>query len=131
MKKFVTGFILCLAAVQTTYAATSALTNSLLEQQAITTAIGTNPRFQDVIPPDQFIIDIERITKEVNNLGRVKYEILTVRVGRDHDESSSSSSSSSRSDNHRTFTYIATLKVKPHPHIGPRSVKVLSIKEVK
>lgn len=145
MKKLAIALIACLAFVQTTYAATSALAESLLEQQAITTAIGTNPEFQNIIPAHQFIIDIRRVTKRINILGDVFYKIVTRSVRSDHDvkeavddkadcgNCNSFDDSCSSSHHHRrrhTVTYIAKLNVAPNPGIGPNIVTVLSIKKV-
>lgn len=123
MKKFVFALIACIVMVQSTYAATSALTESLLEYEAITNAIGTDPNFQNVIPSTEFIVDIKRITKEINILGTVKYEIVT----RDTAETAKSCH-----DKHirRVIRYIATLSVAQNPGVGPNIVTVVSIVRV-
>ena len=137
MKKlFIT--LACLACVQSTYAATSALTESLLEYEAITNALGTNPSFADVIPPTEFIIDIQRITRKVNIVGTVKYKILTRVLGENEVANGDQDLFDSSSDQHhrkhhrhnRTHTYIATLDVEPNPGIGPNIVTVISITQV-
>ena len=121
MKKFIVSLIACITMVQSTYAATSALTESLLEYEAITSAIGTDPTFQNIIPVTEFIIDIKRITKKINVLGKVKYEIVT----------RASSDGSSKHDKHlRSIKYIATLNVAQNPGIGPNIVTVVSVEQV-
>lgn len=116
MKKFLIFLIACVALTQSIHSATSALTESLLEYEAITLAIGSDPNFQNVIPVNQFIVDIKRITKEIAVLGQVKYRIVTRTVTDD----------SSRK-NRRTSRYIAKLNVSPNPGIGPNIVTVVSI----
>jgi len=132
MKKFAFSLIAGLALIQASFAATSALTESLLEYEAITTAIGTNPSFQNVIPPTEFIVDIKRITRQIDNLGQVQYEIVTKTVtantvgpeGIDASHSHDKSHHHNRSTIHR---YIATLEVTANPGIGPNIVTVVSI----
>jgi hypothetical protein len=128
MKKFAIVLVLCLAIIQPMYAATSALVESLLEYEAITSAIGSNPCFQNVIPQIQFIVDIQRITKQVNVLGEVKYKILT-RVPNIEPVEAAHKKSHCKKDkkNPRLITYIATLNVAPNPGIGPNIVTVESI----
>lgn len=117
MKKLVISLIACLAIVQG-YAATTALTESLLEYQAITTAIGTDPTFQGIIPPIEFIVDIKRLTKQINSFGEVRYGILTRTVG---------DGTSCECHKHPITKYIATLNVAPNPGIGPFVITVISI----
>lgn len=113
MKKLIFSFIACLAFVQPTYAATSGLTESLLEYEAITNAIGA-PDF-DVIPVGEFIIDIKRYKpKQVDTLGTVKYLIETRVI-----------------DSKQNKLYIAILNVAPNPGIGPNIVTVEKIKPIK
>lgn len=119
MKKFVVALLTCFALVQSTYAATSALTESLLEFEAITSAIGTDPAFENVIPATEFIVEIERLTKKINVLGTVKYEILT------------RSETTSHKKKCRINKYIATLTVTQNPGIGPNIVTVDSIVKVR
>jgi len=132
MKKLALSLITCLSMVSFGYAATSALTESLLEYEAITSAIGTNPEFQDVIPVTEFIIDIKRITRKVNILGQVKYEIVTRvltptgTVGSVDPEAIEAHSHSHK--NHiQSNSYIAILNVTANPGIGPNIVTVVSI----
>lgn len=140
MKKFALSLVACLALVQSAYAATSPLAESLLEYEAITSAIGTDPNFDSIINPSEFIVDIQRITKQVNVLGNVEYKILTrlppPPTALSHCESSSSSSSSHKHKHHHhhhhhhnleTRTYIVTLSVEPNPEIGPNIITVISI----
>jgi hypothetical protein len=112
MKKFVVFLIACVVMVQAAYGATSALTESLLEYEAITSAIGTDPNFQNIIPPNEFIIDIKRLTKHLDVLGDVEYKILTRSLSEHH---------------HHSIKYIATLNVSPNPGIGPNIITVVSI----
>lgn len=121
MKKIVIFLIACFALTGSTYGATSPLTESLLEYEAITSAIGTNPEFENVISSNEFIIDIQRLTRELNVLGVVKYGIVT-RIP------SGGSDSPECHENHNTFKYIAKLFVAPNPGIGPNIVTVLSIR---
>ncbi len=129
MKKFVITLIACFAAVQSMHAATSPLTESLLEYEAITNAIGGDPSFQDIIPVTEFIVDIRRITRQINTLGEVRYEILTRTI---NDESGSHchdsiESHAMKSKHARSIKYIATLNIAPNPGIGPNIVTVESI----
>ncbi len=124
MKKLAFSLIACLAFTQSTYAATSALTESLLEYEAITSTIGTNPNFQDIISPNEFIIDIKRITRRIDITGLVKYAIVTRVIDGAGDQSSSERR---KHRHHHNNTYVATLDVSPNPGIGPNIVTVLSI----
>lgn len=121
MKKFIASFIACLALVQSSYAATSALTESLLEYEVITTTIGTDPIFQNIIPPTEFIIDIKRLTRQVNNLGEVKYGILTRVLSSD-----STTGCDCHKRHHFSNRYIATLNVAPNG-IGPNKITLVSL----
>lgn len=114
MKKFVLSLIACFAIVQSTYAATPPLTESLLEYEAIISAIG-DPSF-DTIPTTEFIIDIKRISKRIDNLGEVKYKIVTVSLNEGSD--------------FPRIKYIATLHVFQNPGVGPNIVTVDSIVRV-
>lgn len=118
MKKYIVSLIACVAMAHSAYAATSGLTESLLEYEAITSAIGTDPTFQSVIPPTEFIVDIKRITKQLDTIGTVKYKILT---------RSLSASRGSKSHESNPIKYIATLNVAPNPGIGPNIITVVSI----
>jgi hypothetical protein len=111
MKKFIASLITCGALIQSAYAATPPLTQSLFEYEAIISAIGSNPEFSGIIPPIEFIVDIQRKTEEVNNLGKVKYRISTRVPG----------------DTCEDRKYIATLLVEPNPGVGPKIVNVLKI----
>lgn len=125
MKKFVIFFIVCIAMVQSTYAATPALTESLLEYDAIISAIGA-PNFK-VIPVNQFIIRIKRITKKINVLGKVKYLIMTS----DIDDKSCKNTPVTRDKKFPCpIKYIATLNVAQNPGVGPNIVTVLKIVKV-
>lgn len=125
MKKFATALLACFAMVQSTYAATSALTESLLEYEAIISAIGSNPSFENVIPVTEFIVDIERITRQINILGEVKYEILTRLVG--DDPGSRCEAKGGHKGRSRPIRYVATLNVAANPGVGPNIVTVVSI----
>lgn len=127
MKKLAFSLIASLAFVQSTYAATSALNESLLEYEAITSTIGTNPDFQDIIGQNEFIIDIKRITRRVDVTGIVKYAIVTRVITGNTLEEHESSSERHKHRHHHDNTYIATLEVLPNPGIGPNIVTVLSI----
>ena len=111
MKKFIASLITCAALIQSAYAATPPLTQSLFEYEAIISAVGSNPEFSGIISPVEFIVDIQRKTAEVNNLGTVKYRIFTRIPG----------------DACGDRQYIATLLVEPNPGIGPKIVTVLKI----
>jgi hypothetical protein len=132
MKKLAFTLVACLAFVQS-HAATSALTESLLEYQAITNFIG-EPTF-DTIPATEFIIDISRITHEVAILGTVEYEIVTrilsdngsvPNLAIDMHESIHTHHHKHCHENN-THAYIAVLNVSPNPGIGPNNVTVISI----
>ncbi len=125
MKKFAALLIACIAIFQSGYAATSALTESLLEYEAITNAIGTDPTFEGVIPATEFITDIKRITKEVDITGEVKYKIITEDVA----TTPTTGHCGCHKKNHH-HTYIAVLSVTPNPGIGPNIVTVVSITKV-
>lgn len=119
MKKFITSLIACMAIAQGSYAATTALVESLLEYEAITSAIGgVDPIFQNIIPPTEFIVDIKRLTRQINVLGEVRYGILTRTVG---------DGSVCECHKHPIVKYIATLNVAPNTGLGPNIVTVLSI----
>lgn len=117
MKNLAIIFVAFLACSQTN-AATSALTNSLLEYEAITNFIGA-PNF-NTIGPNEFIVDIKRLTRRVDILGTVEYEICTQEVR----------ANAKDNNNDGAFhNYLATLLVEPNPAIGPRQVTVISIVE--
>lgn len=119
MKKLAFSILACFAFVQSSFAATSALTDSLLEYDAITSALGTNPKFENVIPAGEFIVDIKRITKQIDSFGKVQYRITTLFPTQKH--------SHSHSHEFKTAKYIATLNVSPNPAIGPHIITVKSI----
>lgn len=120
MKKFIVALLACFAMVQSVNAATPPLTESLLEYEAITSAIGA-PDFT-VIPVTEFIVDIRRLTRQLDILGEVRYEILTRTPGE-----SSGTECHSKHKKDRPIKYIATLNVAPNPGIGPNIVTVESI----
>jgi hypothetical protein len=130
MKKLTVVFIVYLAYIQSVHAATTALTESLLEYEAITNFIGA-PGF-NIIGPDEFIIDIDRITRQVDILGVVKYGICTQLVTALDDNAEPENNNYRECDerdhnNKRQDAYIATLLVTPNPGIGPNIITVLSI----
>jgi hypothetical protein len=138
MKKFALTLIACLAIAQSSYAATSALTESLLEYEAITNAIGTDPNFQNIIPVTEFIIDIKRLTRQVDITGTVKYEIDTRVLTAQNDDNSHKHRrhkhrhhKHKHRHNHNTNTYVAVLNVAPNPGIGPNIVTVVSITQIR
>ena len=146
MKKFAIALITCLAFAQSTQAATSALTESILEYEQITNALGTNSSFDNVIPANEFIVDIKRITRETAVTGTVKYEIVTELVSENeaniggYDEANnnhdvfdviSDASTMKNHHHHRTKVYIATLNVSPNAGIGPNIITVVSITPAK
>lgn len=126
MKKFAIAFIAYLSFCHFAQAATTALTQSLLEYEAITNFIGA-PGFT-TIGPDEFIVDIKRQTREIDVLGVVEYTICTRRVTanilneneNEHD-----------ANNPGHIDYLATLFVSPNPGIGPNIVTVLGIVKCK
>jgi hypothetical protein len=131
MRKFAFSLLACLAISQSAFAATSALTESLLEYEAITSFIG-DPSF-DVIGPSEFIVDIKRITRDINILGTVEYRIVTRvsdETGDFEDSSSSSHSHRHGCHHHHHNVYIAVLEITPNPGIGPNIVEVISITQV-
>lgn len=118
MKKFIAAFVACIALAQGAFAATSALTESLLEYEAITFGIGTDPAFQNIIPPSEFIVDIKRLTRQIDSLGEVRYGIITRTVG---------TGTQCECHRHPLVKYIATLNVAPNPGIGPNIITLVSI----
>lgn len=131
MKKIAFSLIASFALIQSAHGATSALVESLLEYEAITSALGTNPNFQSIIPQNEFITDVKRITKEVNSVGEVRYKIITKDVF-PADWWSNESNCSSHHHHHRhehdnKHVYIATLLVVPNSGIGPNIITVLEI----
>lgn len=118
MKNLVIFLIVCLVFVQSTYAvtATSVLSESLIEYEAILSAIGTDPEFEGVIGSTEFVVDIVRKTDRLNVLGTVKYFIKTCTIN-------------NKDRCKKLRTYIAVLNVAPHPGIGPHIVTVLSIEK--
>ncbi len=138
MKKFAISLLACLAMTPFTYAATSALTESILEYEAILTALGTNPSFENVIPSTQFIVDIERVTRELDVLGNVDYDIVTRDVGTSNHPDDCDCGCHDRHHkkhkNHRDlhagvkgFHYAVVLNVAANPGIGPNIITVVSI----
>lgn len=123
MKKFVTSLVACLAILQSAHAATPALTESLLEYEAITNAIG-DPGFT-VIPVTEFIVDIKRITKQINVLGEIRYKIVT------QDAATVDDGCGCHNNRRKEHKYIAVLLVSPNPGIGPNIVEVLRIERVR
>lgn len=115
MKKIALTLIACMAFTSFAHAATSALTESLLEYEAITNALGTDPTFENVISQSEFIVDIKRETRRINVTGEVVYEIVTKEFDTEHH---------SRPRFHK---YIAILTVTPNEGIGPNVVTVDSI----
>lgn len=111
MKKFIASIIMSAALVQSVYAAVPPRTESIFEYEAILSAISSDPEFNEVIPVIEFIVDIQRKTKEVNNLGKVKYRIITRVPG----------------DRCGDREYVATLLIEPNPGIGPKLITVLKI----
>lgn len=130
MKKFITTLFACLTIASVAYGATatSALVESLIEYEAIIEAVGSNPEFQSVIPATEFITNIDRLTKRVNTLGKVEYEIVT-RVPRSHDTAVITTHLGCPQKKHtpRIHKYLAVLNVEPNPGIGPNIVTVVSI----
>lgn len=126
MKKFILAFVACVALAQSGYAATPALTESLLEYEAIINDIGS-PGF-DVIPVTEFIVDIKRLTKEIDILGQVKYEIITRTLSVLDNEEMTVAHSHHINDTRKR--YIAILNVAQNPGVGPNIVTVLSIAPV-
>lgn len=113
MKKFISCLVACIAITQSSYAALSPLANSVLEYEAIVDAVGA-PQFEDIIGPNEYIVDIARKTKCLDILGKVHYRIVTRDV----------------TNCHLKKCYCVTLIVAPNPEfeIGPRIVVVVSIK---
>lgn len=109
-------FVACFAVIQSSYATVSPLSESLLELEAINLAIGTNPDFQDVIGAAESIVTVKRVTKQLNTLGRVEYQILT------------------RTQNfrggHCSIKYLATLNITPNSGLGPYNITVISIARI-
>lgn len=131
MKKFAFSLIASFALIQSAHGATTALVESLLEYTAITNALG-DP-VQTIIPPQEFVIDIKRITKQINVLGEVRYKIVTRRPWDSFwwdVERSDCSHHHNRHYHDNTNLYIATLLVSPNPGIGPNIITVLSIVKV-
>lgn len=122
MKKYILALIASVAISQSMYAAQPPLAESLSEYEAIVSALSFNPDFQGIISVDESIIDIKRITKEVNTPGTIKYKIVT-RIG----ETVTLARRSRHCHNGNTKTYIATLLVTPNPDIGPLIIEVVSI----
>lgn len=125
MKKLVLTVVACIAMMQG-HAATSSLVESLLEYQAINDALGSNPSFENIIPSTEFIVDIQRTTREVNTLGIVRYEIVT-RTSNGNDNTQGHKRCRKRRHSENTNTYLAELNVAVNPGIGPNIVTVISI----
>jgi len=121
MKKLAFILIAYLTCLQTAQAATTALAESLREYEAITDFIGA-PGFT-VIGPDEFIVDIARLTRRIDILGTVEYKICTQRVTGPIAELNNNSDE----ERPRHAEYLATILVTPNPGIGPNIVTVLSI----
>ncbi len=123
MKKLALMIFASLALSQSAFAATSALTESLLEFEAITNTIGA-PSF-DVIGPNEFIVDIRRVTRSIDEYGEVRYEIVTRRT-----DSEALIVVSAEKACPRDIKYLAILEVAPNPGIGPNIITVLSIERI-
>lgn len=125
----------CLACAQLP-AITSSLNQSLVEQEAITSAIGTNPSFQNIIPQNEFIVDIKRLSRRVDTTqpALVRYLIETV-VPRIIEpfltnvdmEAFETRRPHIHKRHQKTVSYEALLSVTPNPSIGPPIVVVESI----
>lgn len=132
MKTLVLILTVCVTLLQSQVnAATTNLVSSLLEIEAITSYIG-DPSFTE-IPSVESIVDIRRITHDINVFGKVKYEILTrfprnVQVAVVGDEEMDCHS---HDPDYRTHSYIARLLVEPNPGIGPNIVTVESIRRAR
>ena len=116
MKKIIIIYLACFAMIQSSHAAVSPLSESLRELEAINLAIGTNPDFQNVIPQNESIVAVKRVTKELNALGRVEYKILT--------------RSANYRGGHCSIKYLATLDIAPNSGIGPYIIAVVSIESI-
>jgi hypothetical protein len=115
MKKLTLILFTCVALSQAAHAAVAPLYGSVLEYEAITYGIGTNPHFQDVIHPSEVIITIKRMTKQVNTIGEVDYEIVTERPLANGEADL------------QTKTYIAKVNVARNPGIGRNLITLVSI----
>jgi hypothetical protein len=140
MKKLTYCLLTCLACFQSSYAletlenqlitdqletqllidqevgATSALVESVLEMQAILTAVATS-QFPSGPGQNEFVVNLFRQTRKVDITGRINYILETCSIGR-------------RNNCRRVNKYLAVIRVRPNEAIGPDRIKVLSIEPI-
>ncbi len=131
MKTMIYSLLGCLTFAQVSYAALPALSESLAEYQVIISGIGTDPSFNNVIPPSEVITDIKRLTHELNVTGTVRYKIVTRSVSSSASANiEECSSCGGGSSNHHSHVYIAVLSISPNPGIGPFIITFQSLTQV-
>lgn len=96
--------------------ATSALTESLFEMEAILEAVGSE-QFPNVVGQNEFVVSLFRETQKLDVTGKVNYILETCTIG-------------NRDNCKRVRKYLVIIRVKPNPGIGPRIIKVLSIEPI-
>lgn len=118
MKKTAFCLIAMFAVLQSSlaFSATSALTESILEYNAILSSI--NGQFPEVIPSTEFIVDIARKTKKIAVFGEVKYVIQTCTI-------------SNKNKCKKSQFYLATINVARNIGVGPNMITVISIEPLK
>jgi hypothetical protein len=128
MKTILYSILGCMAMAQVSYAALPALQESIAEYNAITTALSSNPNFNTVISSSEAIIDIKRLTRQVNVTGTIRYKIVTRSVSGDSSTSVETCNRCHR--NHNSNVYIAVLVITPNDSLGPFVITVQSITQV-
>lgn len=123
MNKSLFAFIAYFTIAQYAHAAVAPFYESVLEYEAITSALGTNPNFQSIINPSEVIIDIKRMTQQINSIGEVNYEIVTGTSLANEDKTITES----KDNNLRKKSYIAKINVARNPGIGRKIITLLSI----
>ncbi len=123
MKKLAFSLIASLAIFQSGFAAVTALSESLNEYDAVVSAIGTSSEFSST----EFVVDIKRVTEEVNILGTVRYRIVTRDIA-DLNAAECGCEHHHRRD--RTHQYLAVLDVAANTIPGSNIITVISIEPI-
>lgn len=131
MKKFAVALLASFALIQSVQALPSALNQSIREYNAIE----TSDLLREAISEDQAIIDIARKTKNLD-AKIVFYEIKTISPAGEEAEKPAVDTISTENEVAKarprdiTRRYVAKLKIKPNPEIGPVIITVVSIEPI-
>jgi hypothetical protein len=122
MKKFILAMVASFAFIGSVHAIPSNLNQSLREF----TAIEKSELLSQTISQSEFIIEIERETKDLN-ADTVVYKIKTVSFASNSDCNCDGKCSERKKQKNR---YKVTLELTPNEAIGPKVITVVSIEEV-